>query len=199
VPITIAKKKMTLPGWSTVPGRDCGDRCRFCLSKCYAMKAWRQYPDVKTAWTKNGDSARANDGIWQGEIGAFLARKNPPYFRIHVSGDFMDGIPGRVYFSEWVRVARAFPLTRFLAFTKCFETVNTEPLPRNMEILYSAFPGMDVPRDGNRIAFAGSPELYRGSLRYRASRAHVCKGYCDDCLQCWYARKDRKDILLPFH
>lgn len=180
-----------IPSWSLRPGEDCTNS-ELCGVKCYAKKAYRQYPVTRRALTNNRKAV--DDGTWIEEVSNFLTRKAPKLFRVHVSGDFVT----REYAKQWASIARRFPRTKFLAFTKSFKEVGGIAWPSNFAIVRSAFPGMRV-AGRSPIAFAGEPEEYTGKMRERAKNAFVCRKKCTDCGWCWSLHKSRKDVRLPWH
>lgn len=183
-----------MPNVSLRPVRDCPN-CTSCASKCYARKAYRQYPGTRDAWDGNSKDVRGGED-WQSDVTEFLLRRRNPvrFFRVHVAGDFVS----RKYAREWADLAREFPETRFLAFTKAFHEIKNVDFPPNFQLVYSAFPGMKIPA-GQRVAYAGEPADYTGRDRAKAERALVCPGHCDSCGLCWSLASIRRDVRFPIH
>jgi Gene product 88 len=114
--------------WNMLAGRkENGGTCPFltenCLASCYALKAERMYPSVKTRRTMNTEFAESeifvNAMIEQLEFE--MARKmnqgKTLYIRIHESGDFYS----QEYMNKWVEIANHFKGNRrivFMAYTK---------------------------------------------------------------------------------
>lgn len=48
----------SIPNISLIPGKDCGDVP--CKAQCYALKAWKQYPETRAAWKRNSRTAHDN-------------------------------------------------------------------------------------------------------------------------------------------
>lgn len=114
--------------WNMLAGRlNNGGTCPFltenCLASCYALKAERMYPTVKTRRTMNTDFSKSerfvNTMIEQIEF-ELQRKKNKGktvFFRIHESGDFYS----QDYMNKWVEIANHFKGNRnivFMAYTK---------------------------------------------------------------------------------
>ena len=58
---------------------------------CYALKAYRQYPNVRNAWNNNLNVYSMNPDFYFESICKQLGKmKNLPRFRWHSSGDMVD-------------------------------------------------------------------------------------------------------------
>lgn len=156
-----------------------------CAKKCYAARLERLRPNVKAAYARNL-------AIWQNDpesferqaIGAAIASR---YFRWHVSGDIVSP----EYFAMMVRVARVCNGTRFLCFTKRFEIVNqwieeNGDLPENMQVIFSAWTGLDVPNPYN---LPETHVLYKDGTTTAPENHFICGGNCTNCIRagvgCW--------------
>jgi hypothetical protein len=91
------RKLGNIPNVSTIPVKDCGKNAIHCGTPdkngkipCYAMKAWQQYPNVRKAWKTNSQQFRKDPDSAFSELSAYIAKRKPRFFRIHVSGDFLD-------------------------------------------------------------------------------------------------------------
>jgi hypothetical protein len=170
-----------IPNISTVPGRSCpGARAAGCMAECYAMKAFRQYPSTRAAWTHNHDLWTRNPGAYFGGIVAYLQRKKPARFRWHVAGD----IQSPAYLAGMIGVARECPATRFLAFTKT-PGLDLADLPPNLAILASRWTtdkGSPSP---------GAPEAWAGDDPRMPADVQTCPGSCSTCDRCWAAQPVR--------
>ena len=156
-----------------------------CARKCYAAKLERIRPNVKAAYQRNLDLWAHDPAAFEAQ--AIAAAMPHRYFRWHVSGD----IVGPSYLAMMVRVANACPGTRFLCFTKRFELVNMYikergPLPENLQILFSAWAGLDVPNPYN---LPMTHVIYRDGSTTAPASHYVCGGNCTECLcqgvGCW--------------
>lgn len=127
-----------IPNISMTPIKACGN-CKSCASKCYALKAYRQYPATKAAWDHNLDAAKNDPKTYFGDIQAYLIKSRPKYFRWHVSGDILN----QEYFGHMVSIAILNPKTTFLAFTK-MHSLDYSARPKNLIVRFSQWPGMDA-------------------------------------------------------
>ena len=189
--VTIAdgnSKMGTLPVLSLVPGRDCGN-CTHCIADCYAIKAWRQYADTRTAWTRNSDAAREDRTQYFADIDAYLTRYRPEAFRWHSAGDILD----QDYYRQMCQLARRHPETDFLAFTKMHE-LDFRGRPANLSIVLSMWPGLRKPRKTLPLAW------YQDGTETRVpADAIKCHGTCDQCGMCWDLAKTGHDVVLLKH
>lgn len=112
--------------FSIPPQSTCPYATEHCKSACYAMKAWKAYPNVRKAWTNNYIETLRDDFI-DNMINAIEKEANKPSYknakevvvRIHESGDFYS----RLYVYKWLVIARHFASkhnnkVRFMAYTK---------------------------------------------------------------------------------
>jgi hypothetical protein len=102
-----------------------------------------------------------------------------------VSGD----IPNAAYFKEMVITAKKYPATEILAFTKQYDIVNRYidamgPLPDNLKILFSEWPGMDM---NNKYNLPVAHVIFKGETP--ADDWKICGGNCSECacrgVGCW--------------
>ena len=163
ISISLGNTKLgDVPQFNLPPRKSCPN-CKHCSGvfdghkySCYADKAYRQYDNVRKAWDGNLQACRRDLWTVQSEIYQYLDKYRPTWFRIHSAGDFYS----QEYFDMWGDLARAFPKTRFLAFTKSFD-LDFRHRPRNLKIIYSVMPTTPmstVPR-GTR-AYAGKTPDY---------------------------------------
>jgi hypothetical protein len=166
-----------------------------CFKKCYARRG-------RFCFSRNRAYLQTNLELWccdpefyerEVTIGAFPAR----FFRWHSSGD----IPDMAYLEMMVRVATKLPETRFLAFTKKYELVNSYiaehgGLPRNLNIVLSAW-GDFVPDNPHNL-----PVAYI-SFKHEAADipadARPCQSYCGDCvatgMSCWDLKRGESVVF----
>lgn len=184
-----------IPNFSLVPGRTCTpEACRTCLKEgCYAMKSYRMYPSVRKAWDDNTNLAVNNLERLEGELMKYFDNPltRPRFFRVHVGGDFVT----YAYAEMWARIATAFPDVNFLAFTKCFDIVDTIDFPDNFSIVLSAWKGCAIPeRLKKRYAVA-----YVSDCDDVPGDAIRCPGHCDTCGACWGLAKRGLDVVFDKH
>jgi hypothetical protein len=162
---------------------------------CYALKSLRLYPKTRKAWAKNARIAKTNSRSYFSQIAEIIASRRPRYFRWHVAGDILNVS----YLRQMCSIAAHNPRTRFLAFTKAFRTVNAyenrEALPRNLAVIFSAWPGVriDNPR-GHPIAW-----MQDGSEDRVPEDAVECPGNCETCGICFGLPKLRRDVVFDKH
>ena len=163
-----------IPNVSTIPVKDCGN-CDACKTDCYALKSWRMYPSVRNAWKHNSNAFRNNLDESMQSIRKYLDKKKPDYFRIHQAGDFLS----QKHLNAWIKLAREYPETKFLAYTK-MHSLNFRSKPDNFNILLSMFPGMAKPRKRLPIAW-----LQDGTETRISNNDFVCPGSCETCKHCY--------------
>ena len=184
-------KMGNLPSWSMPSGLTCSaDACKTCyVEGCYARKLERMRPSVRKAYADNLLACREDlRGVEDALDQYFSSMTAPKYFRIHVSGDFYD----REYFHMWVRIIATHPETRFMAFTKQFDVVAGQPLPRNLALIRSAWPGLELPELGLPTAWMDD-----GRETRIPCNALSCPGNCATCGRCWAL--DGHDVVFAKH
>jgi hypothetical protein len=169
---------------SLVPVKDCAN-CGACKSTCYAMKAWRQYPQTRAAWKHNSRLAHNNSFDYFWSIDNYISKKKPEYFRWHVAGDILN----QDYYTDMCKVAQRYPNTKFLCFTKRFD-LDFSGRPKNLAIVLSMYPEMKVPRKKMPRAW-----MQDGTETRIPKDAIECSGHCSGCNVCW----DLKGRDVYFH
>lgn len=180
----ISKLGVDIPSVSLPVGCTCRPDAP-CFKKCYARRGRFCFHKNKAHLQNNLELWYCEPEIFEEEItlSAFRSR----YFRWHSSGD----IPDVKYLDMMVRIAQHLPRTRFLAFTKKYELINswiTErgKLPDNLTIVFSAW-GDFLP-----VNPYGLPVAY---IRFRKEESEIpahareCPSYCGNCvttgMSCW--------------
>ena len=164
-----------------------------CIKECYAMKAWRLYPSVRSAYTKNLDSFNADPIRFRNALWNWLDKKYPKHFRFNVSGD----IPNAAYRGMIIETASMFSEIRFLAFTKRYELFRSENLnmPDNLTVIFSAWPGFPLPNQ-NRYPVA----YMQDGNETRVDGSEIeCPGNCETCGMCWQLPKIGKNVVFMKH
>ncbi|SDP78217.1 hypothetical protein SAMN05660330_04093 [Desulforhopalus singaporensis] len=162
-----------------------------CSEECYALKSYRMYPNVRQAWNHNFDLLISDRDKYFSDIEAYLNWKSPRYFRQHVSGDIRD----QDYFKRMKSVARSFPGTSFLAFTKRYD-LEFGNMPSNLNIVISMWTGETIP-DTQDLPKAWMQD---GSETKIPDVHFICTGLCDSCYKCWHLTEDGpKDVVLMKH
>ncbi len=173
-------------------------------NECYALQAYRQYPNTKKAWDRNLRIYLNDPVIYFEQINEFLQNKLTLFFRWFVGGDIQDV---RCLLGM-VEIAVKNPQTQFMAFTKNYGVlahVKKKDLPKNLNIIASGWPNYPMPKyirgNGYTIAWLGDER----ETRIRRKHSIKCEGAsnkakksCIDCLICW-DKKEKRDIILPKH
>jgi hypothetical protein len=183
-----------MPNVSLAPCKGCGPDAP-CKKDCYAMKAYRMYPSTKVAWDDNLGMANKDRDAFFADIDSFLAgkRKAPRFFRWHVAGDIQDAD----YLRRMIAIAKKFPETKFLAFTKRHDIIKAYKgdVPENMEIVLSMWPGFgDTKMKRFRRAW-----MQDGTETRIPSDALECAGFCETCGMCWNLNKIGRDVFFEKH
>lgn len=185
-----------IPSVSLLPKLTCGKFCGgplLCRRDCYAERM-QQYTRVEPSWRRNAMNALKDSNLVMHAVSLFLAKRKPPFFRWHVGGD----IPSEGYLLGMLRLAKAFPMTKFRCFTKAYELLpKTHPRIPNLSIGISRWPGMPVPKGLRGYTYSWvvpnpkSSACLAGRLSdrdYRVPRnALNCPGSCENCRICWTA------------
>lgn len=152
-----------------------------CGKKCYCNKACRLYNTALRKWFNSTCLWQSNPVEFEKQIFVYLEKRPATFFRWAVAGD----IPDRNYLRMMERVARRFPDTKFLAFTKQYSLLgDPETLPPNLVIVVSGWPGyraslFEEIRRNYPVAWT--------HLKGQTSMAGAfqCPGKCEACRYCW--------------
>lgn len=160
---------------------------------CYAWKAWLQYKEVRKAWTLNAKAAAENRELHFADIRHNLTSNPTEFFRWFVAGDF----PDQDYVNRVKSIAREFPNTSFLAFTKRHDLAFIN-LPSNLTIIASFWPGWG---DEKAIRRKGLPIAWmQDATETRIPKTAIkCPGTCEGCGMCWELPKLGRDVYFPQH
>ena len=159
-----------------------------CAKDCYDCKASRIYPTVKAARKRNWTAARRSADAYFAGIREYLAKYTPKYFRWHVGGD----IPSQDYYREMCAIAREFPETHFLAFTKN-HGLDFRGRPGNLNVVLSMWPQW-----GNSKKRMPRAWMQDGTETRIPESAIQCSGHCDTCGICWHLKPGR-DVWFAKH
>jgi len=145
----------------------------------------RLYPNVRKNWLENWQLWQADRDGYFGQIAEYLATARPSHFRWHVAGD----IPSLRYLHGMQEMARAYPGTMFLAYTK---TEYHAEEPANLTIIRSLWTGHVYKRARPTMPVADVvlKDEYRSSLDHAGKPAIVCPGSCAGCKACYGAPKN---------
>jgi hypothetical protein len=157
-----------------------------CFKKCYAAKLERIHSSVKNAYARNLDILSDDPAAyWQQVKAAAVVTR---FFRYHVSGD----IPNAAYFADMVKTAEEIPTTKFLAFTKQYQTVNEfinagGVIPENLKIIFSSWGAWKCENPHN---LPTSEVIFKGCEPSEDWK--ICGGNCTECacrgVGCWEVR-----------
>jgi len=173
---------------SLLPGASCPDDIP-CKRDCYEAKALRMYPTVRRARQRNWKLWRSDPDSYFRGIREYLTRYTPKWFRWHVGGD----IPSQDYYTEMKKIAREFPGTNFLCFTKNHD-LSFAGRPQNLAIILSMWPGWGSTRKDLPRAW-----MQDGTETRIPDSAIPCTGSCENCGMCWSLPVVKKDVVFNLH
>lgn len=190
------QKTGAIPSFSVSSGVTCApSACATCYQRgCYARKLELLRPSVRKAWWENYELALSDPGFLEAWLNHYFSSLSAPrLFRIHVGGDFFSD----AYFALWLRVIRAHPHTRFLAFTKQTDVIRPylDDLPENFSLVLSAWPG--VPLDEELRLRLPVAWMDDGTETRIPENAVSCPGHCEECAFCW--AMNGKDVVFKKH
>lgn len=181
-----------IPSISLPPIETCPNGV-LCADKCYALKAWRQYPATRRAWTENLVLYRGNPENYFQPLLRWLIKHKPKFFRFHVSGD----IPDSTYWEFLCETAKVAKQTRFLVFTKNFG-LDFTMAPSNLSVVLSMWPGHPLPTGW--AATLPRAWMQDGTeTRSGADIAMPCPGNCQTCGACWGLAQKGLDVVFNLH
>lgn len=172
------KLHKSILGWSITPVKSCLN-CKGCAKDCYALGPYHRWPDVKAAWDRNFELAKA-DNFKADVIGQIKRSRTCKAVRIHVAGDFFS----QEYINTWAEIVKTCPEKRFYGYTKVMHMFDFETLVNlpNMNLINS------IARDG-KINFGDETRVKElQDMGYRVCPATipgndvVCGG--DGCTLC---------------
>jgi len=101
------------------------------------------------------------------------------------------------------RVAREFPDTKFLCFTKKYGISKfMSDCPENLSVIFSAWEGMKVPESVKKYNVAwvdDGSESEQKIIKENSTKPFRCGGDCGTCKMCWNANKTGNDIVFHKH
>jgi len=196
VRVSVGNTKLgRIPNISLTPILTCPSNIP-CRTLCYAMRAYRQYPNVRTAWDTNLEICRRSQTEYFDGIAAWLSskKKSVRYFRWHVAGD----IPDDTYLCNMIDLACDFPKTKFMAFSKQHDILHRHyrKAPKNLILRASLWTCWGKLRDVKGLAKAWFQDVDHSEKRI-PDNARVCPGSCITCKRCWTLPKN--DVVLMQH
>lgn len=181
----------TIPNISLPPIETCPEGA-LCIEKCYAKKAWRQYPATRKAWSENLELYQKGPNEYFHQLRKWLLKHKPEFFRFHVAGD----IPDEVYWKWLTGICMDLDETKFLVFTKRFE-LDFTLAPANLSVVLSMWPGHTEP-----VGFAATlPKAWcqDGTETRVPVDALPCPGNCSLCGACWGLAQRSLGVVFNLH
>ena len=186
---TGSSKLNSIPSISLPPIKTCSTQI-MCKSKCYAIKSYIRFPDVRNAWDRNYNLFLDNPKKYFHEIDSYLKLYLPKYFRWHISGDIVNSD----YLQEVLTIANNHKKTNFLLYTKKYYLLPTIiKKPSNLEIVLSVWLDQEIPNYNYPLAFTQRKE------DKKRKNTIICEKNCTDCKICWHLSKLKKNIIFKLH
>ncbi len=164
-----------------------------CHNKCYALKSFRMYPNVRNAWGQNLEIYQEDPLGFFKQLSEHINKKKPELFRFMVSGD----MPDKNFFMLMCQLCEKTPHTNYLCFTKRYDYVTPEMIPGNLKVILSTWPGMELPKVGplEDLSYAWISDDERCPTKH----IFKCGGSCELCHhECWGCSDDI-DIIFDLH
>lgn len=175
-----------IPAVSLSPGLSCPKDAP-CRKDCYAAKICRCSPDARRAYARNLRILNRYPADYWYQIREYLRKKNPRFFRFHVSGDIVD----QHYLERMKETAGYFPETRLLAFTKN-HGLNFKGLPLNLNVVFSMWNNWGNTRKSMPRAWMLDPKDPDPRI---PADAIECPGNCETCGMCWSLGKGQSVVF----
>jgi len=179
----------SLPSHTTCPGAS-----PWCLEHCYGYRYERLRPFCRRAYQRNLVLTQRPEEFVRVMTG--VLPRILPSMRIHVSGDFYVA----AYCHAWKQICRAFPQTKFWAYSRSWVVPNlARPLEQlralaNVEVFASTDPSMPLPPAGWRVAFIETDPRANGMpCRHQHGQADSCQ----DCGYCF--QQDKGNVVFLVH
>lgn len=171
-----------------------------CKKKCYACKAYRQYPAVRNALMDNYDLYRQSPQVFYNEALSAIQAGKGDRFRWLVSGDMIDR-----FFPVMIDlIAKKTPSKKFLAYTKKHDLLDgMTDFADNLVIRRSLWGVDDLYKAGFPDGCHYAITILKGETlgNFRATvgnlNAIVCSGDCRTCSACW--DKNVKLVIFNEH
>jgi len=191
--------------WSLPPISTCPFATELCKKFCYAMKAYRAYPNARNAWSENLEESRKWDFVPKMilEITKELERPSVKkakvlVVRIHESGDFYS----KEYAKAWMKIASYFVgyapnKVKFMAYTKSIEYFEDETIPENMTVRFSLW--SDTKEEQKALAEKMGLPIYTAVEEFTTeSKRERCGCIdCGKCCKCW--NKSIEKLMCEIH
>ena len=185
-----------VPSVSLIPVYNCTN-CTQCKGLCYDLRNDCCYPGCRNKRAVNAAILEADPERYFKEINEGV--KMLDFFRWHIGGDIVNDY----YLEKMIWIAEQNPKCEFLAFTKSFGIVNnyldSNKLPKNLHIIFSAWTGMEMDNGHNMPT---SHPLFADGTTTAHKSAIYCTGNCTECAKsktgCW-VMKNGDEVIFPAH
>lgn len=179
--------------WSIVPIITCPFATELCKHFCYANSSWKQYPNVRNAWSENLAESKskyfANNMICELEkmlsLPSYKSAKRI-VIRIHESGDFYS----QDYADKWLEIARHFEGSKkvhFMAYTKSVSYFENRAIPKNLTVRFSLWSDTK-PSEYAKAKAMGLPVYTAVESFTNEPKKERCECVdCGHCRKCWSA------------
>lgn len=178
-------KMGAIPSFSVTPLRTCPAGIP-CANLCYARRMEKRRDNTAKAYRNNTEAVlhRPNDVVRI--LTYYIKMKNLTHFRFNVAGDF--NLTG--YWEVAIRVAKACPECKFLAFTKLY-SIQERRKPSNLTVVLSVWKKYKPEKSKYALALFddGSEECNVPETGF------VCPGNCETCLHCFTMKKGEAVIF----
>jgi len=170
--------------WSIPAQSTCPFSTAHCREKCYAMKAQKQYPNVRESRKENLRACFSPNFV--DAMTAIIltkakrSRKDRIIVRIHESGDFF----AEWYLDKWLQIARnclADVRVVFWTYTKSFQFLVGKEIPENFRVRGSVWDDTD----DDQLALIEELEMpiYTAVEKFADNDGYAhCQ--CKDCANC---------------
>ena len=194
--ISISKgnlKLKSISSFSLTPIKSCVN-FKYCSKKCYALKAYKAYPNTKKAYDRNFRIAKDNLKELKKQLINYLRDYKQNYFRIHVAGDFFS----QEYLDMWKEICKEFINIKFLAYTKAYNLKFTNK-SENLEIVFSTFDTMEKNIDELLMNKFKMPIARAGTENPDKEKYLSCAYNCSICKYCWHLSELKKNVFFKYH
>ena len=178
--------------WSIPPITTCPFTTSLCKKFCYAMKAYKAYPNARKAWNAHYRMSKKDNFVERMVYTILAYASKPSYkeanvivFRIHESGDFYN----QEYTDKWLQIAEIIgaiePKVKFMAYTKSVEFFKGKEIPQNMTVRFSLWSDTD-PSQKALAESMGLPIYTAVESFTNEPKKERCECVdCGKCCKCW--------------
>lgn len=169
---------------STLPVLTCNPNVPCSSEGCYAIKLYKRFKVVSNTWEENTNTIlEENVDTIVSAIVSAINLYNIKLFRWNVGGDFHL----KNYFEIAIKVAEQCPSCKFLAFTKCYNLIDTIR-PSNFNLIVSVWKDYGSNINSPNVGYA----YYNDGTCSIPLDAVECSGMCDKCMKCFDLRPNQK-------